>query len=203
MMDKMKPERLIELAEAAGEISPTAEEQNLLKSDPALRKELEDLTRLLADLRNMPEERVDPASQASILHAVREAIAASRRRSPLAWIGSRPAFAHFVAVAASLLLVAGIFFLTAPYGSREGFPPNPENPDNLALAIDISGSNLLDEAATWEDVDLLPELEELNDAELAAEYLARNTHELMETAANLDEEYFVQLNEMLGQDGLW
>jgi len=201
IMDKMNSERLIELAETAGEISPTAEEQKLLAGDAALRKELEGLTGLFSDLRSLPEEKIDSAAQAAILPAVREGMARIKRRSPLAWIAAKPAFAHLAAVAASVLLVAGIFFLTLPHGSREALPPDFDDPENLALALGISGSDLLHEAAIWEDIDLLPEFQELTDSESASEYLERDTRELMETAANLDDQLFSQLNELLGREG--
>jgi hypothetical protein len=204
MVDKMKRkisyDRLIELAEGSGRITPTANEQRLFDSDPVLRAELETITKLFAGLRELPEKRVDPAALPSILAAVRQGITSRHRSSPLAWLSSGNLLGNAIAAGVSFALVLGALLVTGHFNGGAISPPAIEDPESLEMAIGLSGGNMIYEASALSGIDLFTTSGVLSDTEAASEFLSHDTYSLMAEAANLEDDIFVQINEQLGLD---
>lgn len=195
-------ERLIELAE--GEFSPTAEEQKTLASDAALRRELEALRSLFAELKSSPAPEIDERALAGVLPAVRRGIERRRARLTLAWIPARPALARALAASAAMLLLIG---LAAVVGIQPGIDEMPLEIANgfeadSAFYPDTDFSDLQVKASRLPGDDFLAGIEEELSADSLGIYFEETSLALMDDAAMLDLERFQEVHGALIGDGL-
>lgn len=203
-MGMISEERLLELAE--GNARPTAEEQKFLASDAALKKSFQEYKLLFSDLRKLQAPEVSDESVSWLIPALNEKIA-ERRKKSLWWQfnpgkagGATPA----LAVAASLILTMGIYFLGDIPGSNDYSIGNFDfvAGSNLpAEYFDESGILTL-EASQMPDLDLFDELEFSSNDEQLMIFPGDSTSALMAEAVSLDAKEFAQVKKVLEDDGV-
>lgn len=117
-------DRLIEIAEGAG--PPSDAEVRELERSERLRRELERLRELFRALRSQPEPQIDAQALSRLLPAVRLEIKRRRRHNRLVALPWRPALAHALALAASLIAVLALFQTGYHPAIADGAQPTPE-----------------------------------------------------------------------------
>jgi hypothetical protein len=200
-MKRIRQERLIELAESASD--PTAEEKRILGSDAALASELHELRSILSELKELPEPGLPREQMDQILQGVQAGITEINRPVLSSLFRSRGPLMNFVAAAASLLLIIGLFFAIGN-GSGDTVTPDLMASYNFATfgSATIETEALLLQASGEGEFDPFAEILDSVKVEANGYLIDESTSYLMDQAAQLDDDDFKDLVDTIRSNGL-